>query len=168
MKKYNNYSAKEYRNLSSDRIIIPNNSNSIIDFFFESIYYNSNRKMYLSKIDDKMSRIIYEITGENVQNYNISLKTDIVRKIYKSHGNMIDEYLRGQMPVLIEDFELITTVINNPDYISLSNKKTKQGKSVLLFRKKYDYLLFIVVYISDKHHNLEIQTMYKIKRTLPL
>lgn len=58
-------------------------------------------------------------------------------------------------------------MINDPDIIVLSEKRISEGKSVFLFQKKINNNIYVVVNVSDKHHNLEIQTMYK-KITLPL
>jgi hypothetical protein len=165
--KYTNYTNKEINNLSSNKIMIPLDSYDVIRFVFNSFIALNNNKLYISKINKRSANAIMILYGICVYNYNISLRADNVRKIFKSHGDMINEYLRGQELISIDDFVVIKDIINDPDIIVLSEKRTPEGKSVLLFQKKINNNIYVVVNVSDKHHNLEIQTMYK-KRTLPL
>lgn len=74
--------------------------------------------------------------------------------------------LRGQIPVTLEDFKKIPDIVGNPDNIEVSGK-TKDNKPVLTFSKEIGDNYYVVNYVSDRQHNLEVQTMYKHKKNNP-
>ena len=118
--------------------------------------------MYLGKVKQNVSNFIKNKLGINVDNYNISLKTDDVRKIFKDHGSEKTEISRGQVPITESDFLNIPEIINNPDVISQEGT-SQQGKPAIKFEKNINGNNVVVTYVSDKHNNLELQTMYKFK-----
>lgn len=99
--------------------------------------------------DEIMSRL-----GIDVENYNISLKTDAVRHILNKHSSS-KEILKGQVPISEDDFKLIPQIISEYDNLKLSGT-TNQNKPVITFRKKIGDTFYLVNYVSDKKHNLEI------------
>lgn len=159
---YNGYTNKEIQNISSDKIIIANNDNDILDFVKNAKKQNSNKKIFVSKIIKDVATRIKNKLGINVDDYNISIKNDDIRKIYKDHGTEKTEISRGQVPITDSDFLKVREVVNNPDAIELAGK-TLQGKDAIRFEKNIDGNLVIITYVSDKHKNLELQTMYKFK-----
>ena len=159
---YNGYTNKEIQNISSDKIIIANNDNDILNFVKNAKQQSSNKKIFVSKIIKDVATTIKERLGINVYDYNISIKNDDIRKIYKDHGTEKTEIPRGQVPITDNDFLKVREVVNNPDTIELAGK-TPQGKDVIRFEKNIDGNLVIITYVSDKHKNLELQTMYKFK-----
>ena len=90
------------------------------------------------------------------------MKSDNIKHILNKHGDE-KEYLRGQVPVLESDFELIPDIISNFDNIKLG-PSTTQNKPVIMFTKQIGNNYYLVNYVSNRHHNLEIQTMWKIKK----
>ena len=54
-----------------------------------------------------------------------------------------------------------------PDIVSKSGTSA-QGKPAITFSKDIDGMTYVVTYISDKHKNLEVQTMYKHKKIEPV
>ena len=159
---FNGYTEKEINNIKSNKISIAQSSEDISKFVNNSKKFPGNFKMYLGKIKENTSNLIKSKLGINVDNYNISLKTDDVRKIFKDHGNEKTEIPRGQVPITEKDFLNIPDIINNPDSISLEGK-SPQGKPAIKFEKNIDGNTVVVTYVSDKHNNLEMQTMYKFK-----
>ena len=71
--------------------------------------------------------------------------------------------LRGQIPILDSDFELIPKIISNYDNIILGTP-TSSNKPAIIFIKKIDTYYYLVNYVSDKCHNLEVQTIWKMKK----
>lgn len=159
---FNGYTEKEINNIKSNKISIANNNEDIINFAKKSREVPGNFKMYLGKIQQKASNFIKNKLGINVEGYNISLKTDDVRKVIKDHGSEETELPRGQVPITESDFANIPDIINNPDSVEISGE-SPQGKPVIKFEKNIDGNNVVVTYVSDKHHNLELQTMYKFK-----
>lgn len=159
---FNGYTDKEINNIKSNKISIAQSNEDITQFVNNSKKMPGNFKMYLGKIKENASNVIKNTLGINVDNYNISLKTDDVRKIFKDHGSERTEIPRGQIPITEEDFLNIPNIINEPDVISKSGE-TPQGKPAIKFEKNIDGNNIVVTYVSDKHNNLELQTMYKFK-----
>ncbi len=159
---FSGYTQREINNIKSNKISIAQSSEDISKFVNNSRKISGNFKMYLGKIKESASNLIKNKLGINVDNYNISLKTDDVRKIFKDHGSEKTEIPRGQVPITENDFLNIPDIINNPDSISLEGK-SPQGKPAIKFEKNIDGNTVVVTYVSDKHNNLEMQTMYKFK-----
>lgn len=123
----------------------------------------TNAKIYLGKITSVLAEVIKSKTGINIENYNVSLKADTIKHILKHHGNSVIESKRGQIAITEDDFEKIPKIISEFDYIS-SSFNCKSGKPVLTFKKWIKNNYCVVNYVSDKHHNLEVQTMYIQKK----
>lgn len=162
LNEFNGYTEKEIKNIESSKITVAKSNEDIINFVNSSKKIPSNRKMYLGKIKENVSNYIKEKFNINIGNYNISLKTDAIRHTENNHTNAKKENLRGQVPLIAEDFANIPKIINEPDNVSIEGK-THQGKPVIKFEKNIDGNNVVVTYVSDKHNNLELQTMYKFK-----
>ncbi len=157
-----NYSNKEINQFKNGKVIIANNSGDIKKFIRDAQTSNNNHKLYFGKINSQTASKIKILFNIDVENYNVSLKLDNVKHILKKHGNQ-KEYLRGQVPILESDFELIPYIISNFDTIK-RGLKTAQDKPVIICMKQIRINYYLVSYVSNKHHNLEIQTMWKIKK----
>ena len=159
---FNGYTEMEMNNLRSNKISIARSNEDIYNFVKYSKIVHGNFKIYLGKIQKKISDFIKNEMGINIENYNISLKTDNIRKVFKDHGSTKTENPRGQLPITEDDFINIPIIINNPDLIK-SSGYTKDNKPAIKFEKKINQVNVIITYVSDKHNTLELQTMYKFK-----
>ena len=158
------YSPKEEKNISSKKISIVHNTEEIQKFVKQELREkSSNKKIYYGKVNDKVSSRILKKYKINIKEYNISLKGDNIRKIIKDHGDNEKENLRGQIAMILDDFNYIDDIINEPDFINLSHS-TKDNKSGLIFIKKIVKEYTTIEYVSDKHKTLENQTMYVHKK----
>ena len=163
-KKIKKYSQKEIFNIESDKIKIVKCDKDVINFVEDAINTkNSNKTLYYGKINDSLAEQIYSKLGINVKNYNLSLKGSNVTKIMKDHGDSCSENLRGQIAVVKDDFKYIVDIVIENDNFYYSGK-TREGKPSITFEKNIDNKYVIVESISDKHHNLEVQTMWKNKK----
>ena len=163
-KKIKNYSDDEIKNIESNKIKILKSDEDIISFVKESLgTKSSNKKIYYGKINDLLAEQIYEKLGINVKDYNLPLRASNVRKIIKDHGNAYREKLRGQMPVCMDNFKYIDDIVTGNDSFYYSGI-TKEGKPSITFEKTIGNKYVVVEYISDKHHNLEVQTMWINKK----
>lgn len=161
--KFNGYTQKEIENIESNKISIAKN-NAEIDSFVENSLRepNSGKKLFLSKVMSNIANKVKQQLGLNVDNYNISIRADDIQKIFKSHGKIETETPRGQIPITKEDIKNIPKIINEADNIS-RGFDTYQEKPSITFEKNIDGNNVVVTYLSDKHHNLELQTMWKFK-----
>lgn len=163
------YSAKEIENWKDSKNIVVYNNEAQFKQFVDEVLDNKkpDRKMYFGKVSENAAKNIFEKTGVDVSGYNISLKGYEIRKILlNSHGNAKSESMRGQAAINVSDLLKIPEIITNPDYIGLSDK-LYNGNKVIEFRKEFNGRTVVISYVSGKHHDLQIQTMYKnIKRNL--
>jgi hypothetical protein len=115
--------------------------------------------MYFGKIPENLAERIKADTGINVGGYNVSISDYEIRKIFKDHGNEAIEAPRGQRAITEKDIANIPQVIQSPDKIVLDNQYYG-GKPVIKFVKTIDGRTTVVSYVSDKHGDLSVQTMY--------
>ena len=158
------YSSLEKKNIGSDKIFFADCNSDILKFVSNSLEEKSSNKcIYIGKVNDFLADKIFEDLGKNIKRYNISLKANNVKKIIKDHGNIEKEYQRGQIPVFLDDFTYIDDIILDNERFYVSGV-TSSNKMAIIFEKNLDYKYTLVTYISDKHHNIEVQTMYKHKK----
>lgn len=161
------YTDKEQRNWKNSNSIIVYENDKQFESFIKEVLENKNihKKIYFGKIPDLTAQIVLKKTGVDVKGHNIALKGYEIRKILlNSHGEIAQETARGQEPITAKDLKNIPSIVANPDDVTLSNKEY-EGKPALLFEKNIDGKNYIVAYVSRKHHDVAIQTMYK-KRSL--
>jgi len=75
------------------------------------------------------------------------------------------EKSRGQIAINLDDFDLITTVLEKADEVSYQGKN-RLNQDVFLYKKKIEnvHIVMEAVRISKKRGNkISISTMYKIK-----
>lgn len=157
------YSTKEINNIESDKIKIATKKSDVIKFVNSIKNKATNTKIYMGKIGNKIANSIKSKTGVDVENYNLSFRSDTAKHIIKQHGNAKTEAKRGQVAVTEEDFQKIPQIVSEFDDVYLSGN-SQEGKPSLTFEKEIDNIYYVVNYVSDKHHNLEVQTMYKQKK----
>lgn len=153
---YNNHEIENYKD---GKVKIAKDNRDVQNFIENSKLLPSNAKLYFGKISNILADKIKKTAGINLENYNISLKADSIKHILKGHSNQ-NEVLRGQIPVIDSDFNLIPSIISNYDTVEQSGT-TKDNKPVLTFTKQIGDKYYLVNYVSDKNHNLEVQTMWK-------
>ena len=160
--KYNNYTKKEIENLNSPRIRIANSDKDVIKFAESAKKIPSNLKLYFGKVENDTANRIKNDLGIDINNYNISLKADTVRHIFSHHGDLETEHLRGQQEITDSDLLDIPNIVNDYDKVYIG-KKTSGGNSTIIFEKNINGNDVVVTYTSDRHNDLNIKTMYKIK-----
>ena len=148
--------------MNSPKIRIANSEKDVLTFIETAKKIPNNLKLYFGKISNNTSEKIRNTLGIRTDNYNISLRANTIKHILKEHGNAKTEALRGQLPITANDILNIPYIINNYDNLKNSGVSEKNKPSIT-FEKNIDGNTVVVTYISDKHHNLEVQTMYKFK-----
>ena len=155
------YTQHEIENFQNGKVKVAQSENDISSFVEAARKVPSNAKLYFGKLGTKVANKINQALGINLENYNLSLKTDSIRHILNHHSSRTEE-LRGQVPVTTEDFKLLPEIVTNYDNIQESGT-SKQGKPSITFEKQIGDNYYVVTYVSDKSNSLEVQTMYKIK-----
>lgn len=169
------YSLKEYSDhqkenwASSKSIVIYENDEQLSRFIDDALNKkNLNKKIYFGIVPDALSKRVLEETGVNIKDYNCTLKSyEVIKILQNSHGDEAYESARGQRAITKEDISMIPKIIENPDKISLDSK-LYEGKPVIKFEKTINGKTTVVSYVSKKHHDLTVQTMYAGKKNRSL
>lgn len=163
------YSLKEYTEhqkenwKGSKQIIVYENENQLRNFIQKSLdgeYLSVKKKMYFGAISTDLAERIFNETGVDAENYNITISSNEIRKILlNSHGDEKKENLRGQRAITEDDILAIPKIIEEADFIELDRKKY-DGKPIIRFIKTINGKTTVVSYVSQKKHDLGVQTMY--------
>lgn len=158
---FKKYSEKQIENWSeSKRITICDTFEKIKKVVNDAISNKNNKKAYFGAVTSNLAKRIENETGINVENYNCSLGSNEIRKIFKDHGDEKTESPRGQRAITVNDVFEIPNVIKNADTINRS-ATDYEGKPAIEFRKNIDGSLVTVIgVVSDKHLDLFVQTEY--------
>lgn len=161
------YALKEYSQHQIDNwkesktIVVYENDEQAKIFCEKALKDNSfKKKLYFGAITEDMARKIKQKTRIDVSDLNCCIRADEIRKILKnSHGNEKKENLRGQRAITIDDILLIPYVIQNADTVRRS-ETDYEGKPVIEFVKEIDGKTTVISYVSRKHKDLTVQTIY--------
>lgn len=159
------YSEREIKNWNSNKnIVIYRNNEQLIRFIDNALNNPTEfKKLYFGKISKNLARFIKKETNIDLTGYNLSLRSYEIRKtLINSHGNEEKENLRGQRAITKEDLIHLPEIITHPDKIELS-EKLYENKPVIIFSKTINGKISTATYVSSKHHDLSLQTMYSGK-----
>ena len=158
LRKYTQHEIDNWSN--SPNITVYQGEHQFEEFVQEAVDRKDfGKKIYFGAISDELAERIEKATGVSVAGYNCTLRAHEVRKILKDHGVEKTENMRGQRAISISDFASIPEIVQNADDIRLSPNKF-EGKPVVEFVKTIDGKTTVVSYVSKKHHDLTVQTMY--------
>ncbi len=159
LRKYTDKQKENWK--SSKHIILYENDIQFREFIEKSLTDKQyKKKIYFGAIPTELATLIKSKTGISVENYNCSLSSDEIRKIFKDHGNDKTEALRGQKGIKKDDMLNIPKVIESPEKIELSPNKYN-GKPAIHFVKDIDGKFTVVAVVSDNRLDLFVQTAYK-------
>lgn len=155
------YSDQQKENWAHSKRIVIYTDEAQLRRFIKDAQANRNRekKMYFGRIPANMAETILKSTGLNVDGFNCSLSAYEVQKIFKDHGKQSTEELRGQRAITEDDIVSIPYILQNADQIKLS-PKPYNGKPVINFTTVGNDRVTVTAYVSDKHLDLAVQTMF--------
>ncbi len=134
--------------------------------FIEKVLEDKGKyqKLDLGELSEKQIAQINEHLDINLEGFKRVLDNSGVLHAFKEHGSEKTEIPRGQIPIKPEDFNKIREIVENPDKIE-SLGKNKLGKEVILYEKKYDYIICYVESVREskkkKRKELVLETFYK-------
>lgn len=161
------YTRKEITNFKGGKVIIAYDEENILNFINVS-KKTSNEKLYYGKINNTLALKIYGSINLYLKYYNFSLQRNSLKHIFNHHGTYTRENKRGQIKILAEDFILLPEILTNYDRIYLSHKVECNNISFVIEKEINNIIYKLICYVSNKKHTIEVKTLYKIKRTLPL
>lgn len=160
------YSLKSYSQhqldnwAGSKKIVVYQNESQLRQFIQDALNgKNLGQKMYFGAVPADLAARIKQDTGLDVEGYNCSIAAQEIRKIFKDHGDPAKEALRGQRAIVEDDIVSIPEVIQAPDTIDLSPKQYN-GRPVINFVKELNGRTTVTAYVSGKHLDLTVQTMF--------
>ncbi len=155
---YSEHQKENWKN--SNRIVVYDNNEQLAKFISDAISDKQmDKKMYFGAVSNELAREIKSTTGLDVENYNLSLGANEIRKIIKDHGDESKEASRGQRAITADDFSHVVDVVLNADSINISDK-TYNGKPAIEFVGEHNGKMKVVAVVSDKRLDLFVQTMY--------
>jgi hypothetical protein len=158
LEKYDDHQLENWK--GSKRIVVYQNDQQFREFIEDALNNTTTGKIYFGKVSEDLASRIENETGLKTKGLKLSLSAYEIRKILlNSHGNESIEASRGQRAIIADDLLLIPDVISEPDEIT-KDAKLYNGAPVLKFQKNIDGRTVIVTYISTKHGDLAVQTMY--------
>ncbi|MBR1763487.1 MAG: hypothetical protein IJ731_09020 [Eubacterium sp.] len=161
----NQYTEHEKKNWKASKtIVVCETEQQIEDFCNKALSDKTyKKKAYFGAVSEHLAAAIKANTGLDTTNLNCCIKADEVRKVVvNSHGDEKGEADRGQRPITINDIVSIPVIVQSPDEIRLS-KKLYEGKPVIEFVKTLNGRTTVISYVSRKHMDLSVQTMYSGK-----
>lgn len=164
---YDQHTINNWKNSKS--IVAYTGQQSIADFVNEALKNPTlNKNMYFGKIGPVLAELILQKTGVELEDADVVLNSYEVRKINKKHGNAASEAKMGQLPIGVQEFEDIVSIISEPDQIEKAG--TYEGHPAITFYKNMGGWTTALTYAVPSKNKLRIETMYKNKnnRSLPL
>lgn len=168
MMAFDNYSRVQIENWKDSKNIIVFSDHKQLEKFISDAKNGKlgSQKIYFGKISSQLAERIKNSTGLNVNGYNCTLAAYEIQKIFKNHGNEKTESPRGQRAITEEDIALIPKIVSKADSIKLSGEWN--GKPVIDFKMTDGGTITVSAYVSAKHLDLRVQTMFagKNKKSL--
>ena len=161
MENLGEYSAQQRQNWANNQnIIIYENETQLRDFIKLALNNKTfNGKMYFGTISENLAQKIKNDIGMAIEGYNVAIYAQEIRKIIKRHGNEVIESMQGQRAITEADIINIPLIIQNPDKIAL-DCRLYESKPVIKFVKMINGKITIISWVSKKHKDLAVQTMY--------
>ncbi len=124
---------------------------------------NKHFELPIGFLPKYQAQIIEAQIGIDLTGVERVLDTYGIKHTIKEHGSEKTELLRGQLPINIDDFELIPEIIKTEN-IRYGGKNSLR-QDVFIFEKRIGNLYFVVeaARFSKKGNKLVFQTLYKRK-----
>lgn len=126
---------------------------------------NEKRSVSIRSVDDSEAKAIEKSTGiAGTSGYTHTIDSFGMRHSYKQHGDEKGEAKRGQQAISREDFARIEQIIASPDARE-NGGKTKQGRDVLRYRKRFNGTVIYVEEVRTGKKELAFLSMWKVPAT---
>ena len=157
LEKYMPNEIKDYS--GSNRIKIAGNKEEVKDFIKNStIGKNKGNKLLLGKIGNGLAQKIHKETNVDLSGFNLELRADDIKHLFKEHGSIKTETLRGQRAVTIDDVLNFADIIHNFDRVITTNDNG------LRFIKKTDEKITAITLYAAGNKSLSLKTMWINKK----
>ena len=136
-----------------------------IDSLLEKTFSEKRNEKIIYEIGDvnrKVSSAIFKDCGIELSDYKHIIDNYAILHIIKNHGDAVKEKRRNQLPVTIDYFKKIKSIISNPDNVYYDGKN-KIGRDVIVYEKKFNDTVIYVEEIRTGRKQLATNSM-RIKK----
>ena len=127
-------------------------------------YYDGSLEDFLTYITEIKDNRLVKIKLASVGSFCHVLDNFAAKHILHRHGSN-REYLRGQIPVSIDDLYLIPEIFSN--YDSCSPGMCNNGNPAIIYSKDIDDISYTMIEeVRSGHSELATSTLYKRKKKL--
>jgi len=123
--------------------------------------FKNLRKWSIGKAAQWLIEHVKEV-GININGFEHEITDYFINHVLKEHGNSEKEKARGQVAIKEDDFEKISSIVENPDHAMIGAKR--EGKDVLYYVKKMNdgTTLYVEdVLNSNQNKSLRGRTLFK-------
>lgn len=157
------YSEEETKSILKDnKNQIANSYNDVLSFISFAQNGKTNGRLFLGKIKSAIAQKIKSETQVSAYGKSIVLSSDELKHIFKHHGNIEAEKLRGQEAITTENFSDVLGAIFNPD--SIESIKDASGVTSLVFIKNNEGKVTAVTVVSEKKKALTLKSAWITKK----
>ncbi len=119
-------------------------------------------KLEIERLPENETQLFQKLTGKDLSGFVRTIDKFAVRHVFKNHGELEKERLRGQIPIEKSDFLLIKITVNQHDLVF--SEINKLGNIIFHFEKDFeDFRLIYVEEVRNKRREIALQTLYKQK-----
>jgi hypothetical protein len=105
--------------------------------------------------------------GVDIEGYEHEISNYFIHHVIKNHGNERAERIRGNVPIMDENFEQIPGIIKHPDWVIFGAKRNHEDRIIYVkYAEKGTILYFEEILRGKSNRSLRGNTMYKTKKTL--
>jgi hypothetical protein len=140
---------------------------TIIAAFVKECLQDKSETVHLleiGSISNYEAELIRYKTGLNVSGYTRIIDNYGIKHTLKQHGKAELEQLRGQLPIIPSDFELIPQIVKTENIIY--SGKNKIGNDVILYEAVLDNVFYYAEEVRNKRKKLALQSIWKRKRKI--
>ena len=125
---------------------------------------NGHFKTTIGRLPKSQAEFIASYVGADLTGALRILDSSGIRHALRRHGNAVTEATRGQVAITPADFELLPTILQNPESMEYY-EITALGHPLFLYTKRVGSWYFVTESVRTSKYGatLVFQTMYKRK-----
>lgn len=163
------YTEKQIANWSNSKNIVIYKSKAQLQQFINDAknHENLNQKMYFGIASNELVSEIKKVANIDVSGCNLTLRADNILKIFKSHGEVRGEQLRGQRAITDDDILKLPDLlgdISSVDYAGEYVDESKKSTPFVNMKSNIDNSITIGAFKQGKYLDLRIHTMFAHKK----
>jgi len=155
LEKYTKHEIEDYS--KTKRVEIAKDKEHIYNFIENALAGNkTGKKLLLGKIGKGTAKRIKNESGAviDLTGFNLELRADEIRHLFKEHGNAKTENPRGQRAITIDDVANFANIVQNFDKVAVS------GFNGLKFVKKANGRISTITLYAEGNKSLSLKTMW--------